>query len=170
VEHDVNEEQIPQHEPAPERATFTVSAWDDEGLATIEARGHDLRSTLEAGLRGVLALSGQVRGVGVTADKSAPVQGEGADHVTLFAALADDLLVQIDTHGAANQVAVDGVLRRDDGGYLAWGYLQGPLDGRTDGALPTLAGSGEAREDERGHLVLTARLRRGQPGDGAAGH
>jgi hypothetical protein len=160
LEHHVNEEQIPQHEPAPKRAEYAVSDGDGDELATIEASGDDLRSTLEAGLRAVLALSGRVTAAESATDKSAAVHGEGADHAGLFAAMADDLIAQLELHGSAAEVTVDGVLRRDDGAYVAWGYVRGCFDERVDRGLPSLAENPTAREDEGGRLVLTARLRR----------
>jgi hypothetical protein len=154
----VIEEQIPQHEPGPRRGWFTVSGWDGD-RATLEARGHDLRSTLEAGLRAVLVLTGAMPLAESISDRSAPVQGEGEDHAGLFAALVDDLLGQLEIHGRASDITVDGVLRRDDGDYLAWGYVRGSLSGQPNTTLPTLDEGTVAEEDDRGNLVLTARLR-----------
>jgi hypothetical protein len=52
-----------------------------------------------------------------------PVSGEGADLQSLFADLAEDLLAQIREYGPSlSDVALDGMVRRNDGGYRAWGY------------------------------------------------
>lgn len=156
----MNTESVPQHDPEPGRAEFRISGWDHDGLATIEAAGHDLRSTLEAGLRAVLALSEVRPPSGRPADKSVAVQGEGKNPASLFAALVNDVLDQAELYGDADAIAVDGVLRRDDGGYLAWGYLSGSFTAGPVGARPMLTGEIHSQEEGHGELVLTATLRR----------
>jgi len=51
------------------------------------------------------------------------LRGEGNTVDALFGDLIDDLLEQIAVHGPIQAAALDGVLKRDRGGYVAWGYL-----------------------------------------------
>lgn len=157
----MNQEHLPQHDTEPRPAAFTVSGWSDSGEATIEAYGHDVRSALEAGLRAVLFLSRDAPADDAVADKSAAVRGEGADLTSLFTAMIDDLLDQLAIHGAIAHIVVDGVLRREDGGYLAWGYVRGSLDAAPPPVLPSLSGEVTMRDDHQGTILIAASLHRG---------
>ena len=104
-------------------ARFTTTPWDDGGLALLEASGSDVRSALEAGLRAVLTLSAGAEPGAATSDRSTPIQGEGDDLAELFFDLTEDFLDQMAfSPFACSDVGVDGVLHRDGGGYVAWGY------------------------------------------------
>ena len=104
-------------------ARFATTPWDDEGKAALEASGGDVRSALEAGLRAVLKLSADSRPEAAASDRSAPLQGEGDDLAELFLDLFEDFLDQMAfSPFACHDVVMDGVLHREGGGYVAWGY------------------------------------------------
>ncbi len=104
-------------------AQFTTTPWDAEGIATLEASGSDVRSALEAGLRAVLSNSTAGSPALAASDRSVPLQGEGEDLAELFLDLIEDFLdVMALSPFACHDVRVDGVLHRDGGGYVAWGY------------------------------------------------
>jgi hypothetical protein len=147
-----------QDVPAP---GFTTSFWSPEGIATLHAVGHDKRSALEVGLRAVLALTVTPAAAPVDTGRSAPIRGEGDDLGSLFADLVEDLLGQIEFFGAGlHEVTVDGVLRRDDGGYVGWGYASGSLEATSPGEIPRLLGAPTANEDATQGIVLHAALQR----------
>ena len=143
--------------PAP---GFTTSPWTPAGIATLHAVGHDERSALEAGLRAVLALAAAPH-TPLDNGRSAPIRGEGDDLEGLFADLIQDLLGQIEFFGDSLQdVAVDGVLRREDGGYVGWGYALGSLQAVSRGDVPRLLGTPTASESATRGIVLHATLHR----------
>ena len=68
---------------------------------------------------------------------------------SLFADLVQDLLGQIEFFGGGlHDVAVDGVLRREDGGYIGWGYASGTLEAASR-AMSRLLGTPTASEAPR---------------------
>jgi hypothetical protein len=143
--------------PAP---AFTTSPWNSAGIATLHATGHDMRSTLEAGLRAVLTLAMAPPRTPLDAGRSAPIHGEGDDLASLFADLVEDLLGQIEFFGGGlHDVALDGVLRREDGGYVGWGYAFGTLEAVSVGEVPRLLGRPTASESVA-QVVLHASLQR----------
>jgi hypothetical protein len=106
-------------------APINIGPWDALGIAAIEATGSDLRSALEAGLQAVmtLAIGNEPAPPDDETALSVPINGEGDDLAALFGDLIDDLLAQVEIHGSAlTDITIDGVLRRDRGGYRAWGY------------------------------------------------
>src|SRR5918995_3905709 len=124
--------------PAP---GFTTSPWTSAGIATLHAVGHDMRSALEAGLRAVLALAAAPPHTPLDTGRSAPIRGEGDDLGSLFTDLIEDLLGQIEFFGGGlHDVALDGVLRREDGGYVGWGYASGSLEAAAPDEVPRLLG------------------------------
>ncbi len=139
---------------------FTTSAWSLDGEATLHATGPDPRSALEAGLQGTLTLAlGSTLTPGA-AGRSVPVRGEGDDLAALFADILDDLLEQIAEYGAGlHDVAVDGVLRKDGGGYVAWGYAAGTLEPAAAIAPPRLSAPPAVRQDGQ-HVIIRALFRR----------
>ena len=140
---------------------FTTSSWSSAGIATLHAVGHDTRSALEAGLRAVLALAVAPAQAPLDTGRSAPIRGEGNDLGSLFADLIEDLLGQIEFFGGGlHDVAVDGVLRREDGGYVGWGYASGTLEAASPGAVPRLLGTPTASEGATQGVVLHATLQR----------
>ena len=144
--------------PVPE---FTTSSWSPTGIATLHAVGHDKRSALEAGLRAVLALSVAPAQAPLDSGRSAPIRGEGNDLGSLFADLVEDLLEQIEFFGGGlHDVAVDGMLRRDDGGYVGWGHASGTLDAAPPAEIPRLLGTPIASEDAVSGIILRASLQR----------
>ncbi len=140
---------------------FTMSSWSPAGIATLRAVGHDERSALEAGLRAVLALALAPPPTPPDTGRSAPIRGEGADLGSLFAELVEDLLGQIEFFGGSLQdIAVDGVLRREDGGYVGWGYAFGTLEAESRGDVPHLLCTPTASESVTQGIVLHATLHR----------
>jgi hypothetical protein len=144
--------------PAP---GFTTTTWSAAGTATLHAVGRDIRSSLEMGLRAVLALAVAPASRPPDTGRSAPIRGEGDDLGSLFADLVEDLLGQVEFFGAGlHDVAIDGVLRREDGGYMAWGYAAGTLEAASPLEVPRLFGTPVASEGSSQGIVLHATLRR----------
>jgi hypothetical protein len=140
---------------------FTTTPWSSAGIATLHAAGRDVRSTLEMGLRAVLALAVAPASTPLPTGRSAPIRGEGDDLGSLFADLVEDLLGQIEFFGAGlHDVALDGVLRREDGGYVAWGYASGTLEAVSLGEVPHLLGAPMASEGATPGVILHATLQR----------
>jgi len=141
---------------------FTISTWGTDGLATLEATGGDRRAVLEAGLQAILALVLPMSAMPAetTGTRSVPIRGEGVDLGALFADMADDFLEQIAEFGTAlHDVSVDGVLRGDRDGLLAWGYAIATT-GSGAGLAFTLTEHPVATEKESEPIVLRASLRR----------
>jgi hypothetical protein len=140
--------------------TFTTSPWSPAGIATLHATGHDMRSALEAGLRAVLTLAVAPPRTPLDAGRSAPIHGEGDDLASLFADLVEDLLEQIEFFGGGlHDIVLDGVLHREDGGYVGWGYASGTLEKASAGEVPRLLGTPTA-SDSVAQVVLHASLQR----------
>jgi hypothetical protein len=149
----------PQDAPAGE--TWIEPA-DDDRAATIVAMAKEPRDALLAGLRGILRLATGRADEAPAADVAiaAPIQGRGADLAALFAALADDLLDQLAApDGAFGRVRLDGLLRTDDGGWTAWGYLLGRPERAAPVAL-TRRGPVEIARDEGGRVVVRCLVER----------
>lgn len=143
--------------PAP---AFTTSPWSPAATATLHATGHDTRSALEAGLRAVLALAVAPPRTPLDAGRSAPIHGEGDDLASLFVDLVEDLLGQVEFFGGGlHDIALDGVLHREDGGYVGWGYASVTLEAASAGEVPRLLGTPTATEGADG-VVLHASLQR----------
>jgi hypothetical protein len=143
--------------PAP---GFTTSPWSTAGIATLQAAGRDARSALEAGLRAVLTLVLVAPHTPLDTARSAPIRGEGDDLASLFADLIEDLLGQLELFGdGLHDITLDGALRRDDGGYVAWGYASGTLEAASLDVVPSLLGAPTAREGTAPGVVLHATLR-----------
>ena len=140
---------------------FTTSSWSKEGTATLHAVGCDRRSALEAGLRAVLALVVAPEKAPLATGRSAPIRGEGNDLGSLFADLVEDLLEQIEFFGGGlHEVTIDGVLRREDGGYVGWGYASGTLEAAPPALTPRLVGAPAVSESAASGVVLRASLQR----------
>jgi hypothetical protein len=143
----------------PAAAAFTAGPWADDGAAPVQATGSDARAALEAALRGLraLVLPGEASSSGKS--RAAPLRGEGDDLGQLFAAIAADLLDQLALCGSGvEEVTVDGVLQRSDGGFIAWGYAHGSLEGDLPGPIPTLCDP-QAERTPAGHVTLRATFR-----------
>src|SRR5215212_8271706 len=140
---------------------FTTSSWNSAGIATLDAVGHDARSALEAGLQAVLALTVVPEQALVDTRRSAPIRGAGNDLGSLFADLLEDFLEQIEFFGGGlHDVAVDGVLRREDGGYVGWGHASGTLETASPVVIPRLVNQPTASEAGAPGIVLHATLQR----------
>ena len=132
---------------AAEAAPGPLVTWDGAGVARVAATGPDAESAILAGLRAVLAgvRGNQAPASDGQASVAAPVRGQGPDLAALFAELVNDLLAQVDANGPGlDDVRLDGLLRTDDGGHTAWGYVLGastaapPPIGVTLAAAPEL--------------------------------
>ena len=142
------------------REGFTTTAWDSRGIATVEVTGANARSAFESGLRAVLTLAVGPALATVTAGRSAPIRGEGHDLTELFADIMEDLLGQIEFFGSGlHDVVVDGVLRREGGGYISWGYATGTLESAPPPELPRLL-SVPTVVEEGTRVVIRVRLHR----------
>ena len=144
--------------PVPE---FTRSPWSPAGIATLHATGHDMRSALEAGLLAVLALAVASPRTPLDTGRTALIRGEGDDLGSLFADLVEDFLEQIEFFGGGlHDVTVDGVLRREDGGYVGWGHASGTLETASPVVIPRLVNQPTASEAGAQGIVLHATLQR----------
>ncbi len=150
-------DEFPRHDDATGPA-----GWSDD-VATLEVAGADRREALEAGLRAVLALARD--GDLPTADRqefrAAPIRGEGSGLDALFADLVEDLLEQVADYGPlVHDVSLDGVLSKDQGGFVGWGYVAVPARAAPTSARLRLHGSPRVREADTGGFVVRASLAR----------
>jgi hypothetical protein len=68
--------------------------------------------------------------------------------------MLEELWEAVALHGQGIEaVAVDGVLRRDDGGLLAWGYALGPLEASDGRKPPRLVAVPEVEEGAEGITI-----------------
>lgn len=141
-------------------ASFDLSPWTPEQTAVLEARGHDPRSVVQAGLEAALVLM-----LGEDAQREAesgpvvPLRGEGDTIAALLGDLLDDLMEQIAVHGPIQAATLDGVLKRDRGGFVAWGYLH-PREHSTSPATFERAVNVEAVMETPEEIRLRVTLRR----------
>lgn len=113
--------------------------------------GHDRQEAVAAGLDAILrwVVPRSVFAETARDSRAAAVRGEGADLATLFADLAADVLEQLEEAGGeAFAVRVDGLLRKDQGGFVAWGYLELPAMPGGAATLPRLTGAPDVNEAE----------------------
>ena len=147
--------------PRRDDATST-GGWSDD-VATLEVTGADRREALEAGLRAVLAIAGEgdLPSGARQEFRAAPIRGEGPGLDALFADLVEDLLEQVADYGPlVHDVSLDGVLRKDQGGFVGWGYVAVPARANTASARLRLHGSPRVREADTGGFVVRASLAR----------
>lgn len=136
------------------------SPWMPDQTTNLEAWGHDRRSALQAGLDAALVLM-----LGADEQRvpqpgpAVPLRGEGDTVAALFGDLLDDLAAQVAEHGPVDTVTLDGVLKRDRGGFVAWGYLF-PREQPTPVAALERAGSVEAVAETTEEIRLRVTLRR----------
>ncbi len=153
----------PERGDPAEAGETRIAPWDDDRVARIVATGETPRDAILAGLRGVVALA-TGRAQPPPADEvtiAAPIQGTGSNLAALFAALADDLLDQLTALGGGfGRVRLDGLLRTDDGGWTAWGYLLG--QSATGDIIPLARhGAADLEDDQGGARIRCAFERRG---------
>lgn len=118
--------------------------------STIAVSGHGRQEAFAAGLHAVLQRVVPHASVIEVSEESraSAIRGEGADLAALFADLVTDLLEQLEEAGGeAHAVRLDGLLRTDQGGFVAWGYVDlaaapGPVV-----TLPRLLGNPDIAED-----------------------
>jgi hypothetical protein len=141
-------------------ASYSLAPWTPEQTVVLEAWGHDRRGVLQAGLDGALALMLGEDGQRVLEPGPAvPLRGEGDTAAALFGDLLDDLVEQIAVHGPMQEAVLDGVLKRDREGFVAWGYLF-PLEHPVPLAAFERAGEAETVVETPDELRLRVTLRR----------
>lgn len=103
---------------------FHLSPWTPEQTAVLEAWGHDRHGVLQAGLDAAVALM-RPEGAWHAPDFGpvVVVGGEGDTTAALFADILDDLMALMAVHGHFQVAVLDGVLKRDREGFVAWGFL-----------------------------------------------
>lgn len=119
-----------------EGATFTVS-------------GHDRQEALAAGMDAVLqyVVPRDTLLASSPDSRAAAIRGEGPDLATLFADLVTHLLEHVEEAGGeAFGVRLDGLLRKDQSGFVAWGYLDLPAAPGPSVKLPRLNGAPDVNE------------------------
>jgi len=137
---------------------------DPDRTIELTATGTDERAAVAAGLAAILAAAvatpNRPDEAGGAGEAAVAIRGQGADLATVFFELANDLLAQLDVHGAGlRSVRLDGLLRTADG-YTAWGYALGDPAGTTAPAIGvSLAGPPLVEQGSDG-VVLRIRLRR----------
>lgn len=140
--------------------SFHLSPWGTDHTAVIEAWGHDRRAALQAGLDAALflMLGEDMQSLGEPG-AVVPLRGEGDNVPALFADLLDDLFAQIAVHGPVRAAALDGVLKRDREGVVAWGYLS-PQVNMTPQVTFDRAGNVEAVVETPEEIRLRVTVRR----------
>jgi hypothetical protein len=88
-----------------------------------------------------------------------PLRGEGDTVGALFDDLLDDLFEQVAVHGPIETAALDGVLKRDRDGFVAWGYLS-PRENVAPLAVFERAGNVEAVMETPEEIRLRVTLHR----------
>lgn len=147
-------------ERRPSHLPDAISNWGAASVATVEANGSDLRSALEGALCAALSLIVAISPKSSVDERAAPIRGEGDDREALFIDLIEDLQTQLTEFSAClSDVTLDGVLRRDDGGYIAWGYVTGALKAPNLGRLPTLVPIATSIADDGQRVVIRTSLR-----------
>ena len=154
----------------PDGGTFVLEPWDAGGAAEVSATGEDAETVVVAGLRAVLAAARESGRMAIAPDPqgsvAAPIRGQGPDLGTVFAELVNDLLAQLDANGSGlGDIRLDGLLRTDDGGYTAWGYVSGASMAAPPPVNVSLDSTPVVADDSRG-LTLRFRLRRESMGAG----
>jgi hypothetical protein len=110
-----------------------------------------------------LAIDGKPEQTDREFSRSVPLRGEGDDLASLFADLLEDLFIQIADFGAAlHDLRIDGLLRRDRGGLVAWGYVTIADEPSPAVTPPRLHGWPVVLADEQNHVILRATLTRDQ--------
>jgi hypothetical protein len=141
-------------------AGYTLSPWTLDQIAVLEAWGHDRHEALQAGLDGGLALMvGDDVQRGQETGPVVPLRGEGDTVAALFGDLLDDLVEQVTVHGPMQGGALDGVLKRSQGGFVAWGYLF-PRELNVPTSVLERAGNVEAVVETPEEIRLRVTLRR----------
>lgn len=139
-----------------EASAWTISPWSDRGTATFAARGRTRQQALEAALSAALALAIDREGLvsGGEGSRATPLRGEGVDLGDLLADMLDEFWDAVALHGEGiAEVVIDGLLRRDDGGLLAWGYAVGSMERGVRKRPPRLASPPEVVESTEGVLI-----------------
>jgi hypothetical protein len=124
--------------------------------------GYGRQGALAAGLAAVLQrVVPQAHMLAETGEsRASAIRGEGADLAALFADLVTDLLEQLEEAGGeALSVRLDGLLRKDQGGFVAWGYVDLPASPGPAATLPRLIGHPEITETDGSLVSIRAALR-----------
>ena len=119
----------------------------------------DVRAAFEAALRAMLSVADSDANRQVEPVRSVPFRGEGRDLAQLFLDMFADLDAQLEIHGHDwVDVAVDGVLRNNDGGYVGWGYVHGSFAGEPGNALPELREPPSVDVEASGAVIIRVML------------
>jgi hypothetical protein len=146
-------------------SAFEITPWSDSGIASLQASGDDLRSALEAVLQAVVALAAERDGgtINIETTQSVPIRGEGKDLPTLVADLIEDLFVQRESFAVRlRDVAIDGVVHRDQGGFVAWGYADALPEAEASAAPIRLHSPPAVIVDQPSRVVFDVSLARDQ--------
>ena len=146
---------------------FSIDHWNERGIASLQVAGADLRAALQATLGAVLALmhGRDERHEVCDTTRSAPIRGEGDDPSALVADLIDDLIAQSETFGVVpRDVVVDGLLHRDRGGFVSWGYARFSENAPEAPAGIRLLDRPMVIADQPSEVVIRVSLARGQAG------
>jgi hypothetical protein len=155
-----------RQEPLPDDSTFSFTPWNEEGVATLEAAGPDPRSAMQAALGAALTITlPDIDALDGSEDlRSVPIHAEGDDLAALFAGLLEALLAEIEHYGTGLRgITLDGLLRRDRGGYVAWGYADATSSAGRLVTPPRLLGQPTVIAETPERVVLHASLSREQP-------
>lgn len=130
------------------------SGREESGQRSCTVSGRSRQDAFAAGLDAVLehVISRMAHLDDAAETRASAIRGEGPDLAALFADLVSDLLEQLEDAGGAFAVRLDGLLRKDEGGFVAWGYVDLSATSRPAVALPRLAGRPEVGEAE-GQLI-----------------
>lgn len=136
------------HPGGPERRNAGVKR------VTVSGEGTTRHEALDALLRAVTGrVGGDVAKESAEQSVAAPIRGEGDDLAALVADLLADLFDQREFFGSGfMNVILDGIVRRDDGGYVAWGYASGTPEPGSHVSALELAGMPQV--DERPSRVV----------------
>jgi hypothetical protein len=135
----------------------------EPGDTSFTVSGHDRQVVLAAGLEAVLQYVVPRDTLLATApdSRAAAIRGEGPDLAALFADLVTHLLEHLEEAGGeAVAVRLDGLLRKDQGGFVAWGYLDLPAMPGPAVRLPRLTGTPEVNEADGQPVSIRITLRR----------
>jgi hypothetical protein len=144
------------------QGSFELTTWGSDGTAYFEAVGSNRRSALEAALQAAMTLlAGPPQVAADVTLQSAPIRGEGDDLGALLTDLLTDLVDQCSYFGAGWQdVSLDGIVRREDGGLVAWGYLSGsPRNVASAHAVQLRASPAVDEADPRRVIIRAALIR-----------
>ncbi len=130
--------------------------------STFTIRGRDRQEAIAVGLDAVLqrVVPHATLSQGTLDSRAAAIRGEGRDLAVLFADLVSDMLEQLEEAGGeAFAVRLDGLVRNDHGGFVAWGYVDLPAAPGPAMRLPRLLGDPVVDEADAPPVSIRVTLR-----------